>query len=114
MFEMSFRMLSNEDHLVLLGIRKIGPPPPPPPPHLFSLSPPLNLRFRYFQALARQADATGQDSIDQELDLFQFSSKTPVDRLGHPVVGGITELGLEVSPFLSFPSDLSSVIGLSI
>jgi hypothetical protein len=29
--------------------------------------------------------------------MFQFSSKTPVERLGHPVVGGVTELGLEVS-----------------
>jgi hypothetical protein len=50
----------------------------------------------YFQSLARQADATGQDSIDQELDSWQFNSKTPVERLGYPIVGGVTELGLEV------------------
>ena len=54
------------------------------------------LLSRYFHSLAKQVEETGQDSIDQELELSHFSSKTPVDRLGYPIVGGITNLGLEV------------------
>ena len=86
---MSSRMSSSEGHSVWLGILKIGP-------SLLLLA--GLIACRYFQSLARQADATGQDSIDQELDMFQFSSKAPTERLGHPVAGGVTELGFEVNP----------------
>lgn len=54
-----------------------------------------NSKNRYFYSLAKQIEESGQDSIDQELEMSNFSSKTPIDRLGYPIVGGITNLGLE-------------------
>ena len=59
------------------------------------------LRVRYFKSVAKSMSDSGHDDISVELDSTAFSTKVPTNKLGHPIVGGITDLGLEVC--LSLP-----------
>mmetsp|Transcript_6796 Transcript_6796/g.10224 ORF Transcript_6796/g.10224 Transcript_6796/m.10224 type:complete len:415 (-) Transcript_6796:134-1378(-) len=60
-----------------------------------SLTVARNSKNRYFKSVAKSMSDSGHDDISVELDSTAFSTKVPTNKLGHPIVGGITDLGLE-------------------